>query len=103
MQNALQLSIAEKEMIAEVSKIFAKYKNKTRQFGIQLIHTHFPIHEDEILYEVHDKNTRTLTTKPIKKSKAKNLFATSWEINGKGEIFVSSLCCDTGPPIGPTR
>lgn len=100
MENTLQLSKTEIRMMEEVFKVFSKYKNKTRKFGLQLVHSHFSIYQDEILYETHDKQTRTLTTTPINKSIAMNALATSWEFKESGKIFVTSLCCDS-PPDGP--
>lgn len=94
MKTALQLSSEEQKMMKEMSTIFSKYKGKTRQFGLQLIHAHFPIQHDEILYETHDKELRTLTTTLVKKSKAGNAVATAWNISERGEISVTSLCCD---------
>ena len=94
MKNTLQLSSSELQMLKEVFEVFSKYKNETRCFGIQLIHSHFPLRKDEVLYETHDKNNRTLTTKPTKKSKIKNALATAWELD-KNHIIVSSYCCES--------
>lgn len=95
MENTLQLSNTEIKMLSEISKIFKKYKNKTRQFGIQLCHSHFSINSDEILYETHDKVSRTLLTRTVQKNSIVSALATTWEINNRGEIKVTSLCCDT--------
>jgi hypothetical protein len=103
MKNSLQLSKTEISMMKEVSEIFAKYKSKTRQFGIQLVHSHFPISPDEILYETHDANIRTMTIKPIKKGESINALVTAWEIKENGVIEAVNLCCTIGPPPPPSR
>lgn len=96
MKNVVQLSTEEREMMKEVSAVFSKYKSKTRRFGLQLIHTHFPINKDEILFETHDKKTRILITKPVKKAKAKDALATAWEIKENGKIKIAMFCCEEG-------
>ncbi len=101
MKEVLQLSNEERMMMKEVSAVFSKYKGKTRQFGLQLIHSHFPIQQDEILYETHNKKARTLIIKPVKKDKAKDALATAWEVKQNGKIIVTSLCCDSDPPTRP--
>jgi hypothetical protein len=103
MDNTLQLSKSEIDMMKEVCRVFSKYSGKTRQFGLQLVHSHFEMDNDEILYETHNKKSRTLTTRPIKKSASVNALATAWEINKEGEIAVTSLCCTIGPPPPPDR
>jgi hypothetical protein len=103
MDKTLQLSNSEIDMMNEISQVFSKYSGKTRHFGLQLVHSHFEMDKDEILYETHDKESRTLTTKPIKKSASLDALATAWEINKEGEIAVTSLCCTIGPPPPPDR
>lgn len=94
MKNTLQLSDTELQMMKEVSVVFSKYKKNTRRFGIQLIHSHFPILKDEVLYETHDNSNRTLITKPTKAAKIKNALATAWEFNENFQISISSYCCE---------
>jgi hypothetical protein len=101
MKNSLQLSKKEISMMCEISDIFKKYKSSTRAFGINLIHNHFEIEKDEILYETHNKSNRTLFTLPVKKKNIQSALATSWQINEDRVISVSSLCCDYDPPDFP--
>lgn len=98
MKKELQLTDIELKMIGEISIIFSKYKDRTRRFGLQLIHSHFAIQKDEVLFETHDVITRTLITRPINKKEIKDAIATSWEITEQGKIFVSCTCCE-GPPV----
>lgn len=95
MKNELQLSNTEIKMMNEVYQVFSRYRNQTREFGLQLIHTHFPMQEDEILYEVHNAEKRILTICPLKRSSIKNALATGWQFNNSnGQIEVNNLCCD---------
>jgi len=103
MNSTLQLSKNERDMMKEISQVFSKYSGKTRQFGLQLIHSHFDIDKDEILYEVHDKQSRTLITRPTKKETIKEALATAWEIDEMGKVLVTSLCCTIIGPPPPSR
>jgi hypothetical protein len=103
MDSTLQLSKSEIDMMKEVSQVFSKYSGKTRQFELQLVHSHFAIENDEILYETHDAKTRTLISTPIKKSASIEALATCWEINKAGEIEVTGMCCTIGPPPPPSK
>mgnify|MGYP007009267724 FL=1 len=60
MKPSLQLSNTEQKMLEEVFGIFEKYKYQTRRFGVQLVHSRFPLKKGEILLETHDKKNRTL-------------------------------------------
>lgn len=105
MKNELQLSNTEIKMMREVYQIFYRYRNQTREFGLQLIHSHFPIKQDEILYEVHNAEKRILITCPKKRSSIKKALATGWQFNNSnGQIEVNNLCCDvSAPPEAPSR
>jgi hypothetical protein len=94
MQTSLQLSDIEMKMMNEVFEVMDKYKTQTRPFGLQLVHQHFPISEDEILFETHNKRERTLfvSTKKINDFK-KFPLATAWD-KSKGQVKVSMFCCD---------
>ena len=96
MKTEFQLSSEERKMMKEVGSIFSKYKGKTRQFGLQLIHSHFQLAEDEILHETHNKRNRVLTTIPVKIDRTKDALATAWQISANGKIIVSMFCCDDG-------
>lgn len=95
MEIPLQLSSTEKQMMKEVFQIFSKYEMNTRKFGVNLIHSHFRISEDEILYEAHDTEKRILLIKPraIQHFKETSV-ATGWHQSSNGEIAVTMLCCD---------
>lgn len=98
MNSHLQLSSVEIQMMQEVFAVMNKYQQKTRQFGINLIHSHFPMQENEILYETHNKEKRTLHVTPKKINDFISLpLATAWHQTEKGETIVSMFCCDDDP------
>jgi hypothetical protein len=95
MLDNLQLSAAEQKMLEEVFAVFEKYTGDARTFGVQLVHTHFPISSDEILYETHDPIKRILKTKAVKITEFKEPpLATAWHKNHTGKIVISQFCCD---------
>ena len=94
-----QLTPTELNMFQEVFKVLQKYSNRTRQFGLQLVHSHFHIEKNEILYETHDEIQRTLNIRPINResfSGKSTPLATAWVQNEKGEIEVCMFCCEGG-------
>lgn len=96
MQTSLQLSSIEEKMFREIFQIFSKYKKGTRSFGVHLVHSHFPISEQEILYESNDKEKRILSISVHNINEFKSLpLATSWEFSQTGEAKVSMFCCDS--------
>ena len=99
MQLPLQLTPEEEKMMQEVFHVMKKHQGVTRKFGLNLLHSHFPIASNEILFETHDKNSRALFIVPIRLSEVKKgLIATSWILTKKGKIAVAGLCCDSEPP-----
>jgi hypothetical protein len=104
MKNSLQLSSTEETMLQEIFNVVSKYRGKTRIFGVQLMHSHFPLKSGEVLYETHDKKARTLQVQPVKRSHFKQApLATAWHQTKKGEIKVSMFCCEGSLPPPPTR
>lgn len=95
MHTDLQLSSSEIEMMNEVFGVFKKYADKTRSFGLQLVHSHFTIAENEILYETHDEKNRVLTVVPVSLDSLKTKpLATAWQQTENGGITVVMFCCD---------
>lgn len=107
MQNGLQLTAPEIQMLQEVQGVFSKYAGNTRKFGLQLSHEHFTLNYQEILYETHDSNKRTLSVKPVLYNLVQDkALATAWQFTDEGEIEITQFCCgDEGgegspPPTG---
>lgn len=96
MENLLQLSNTEEQMLLEVFNVMSKYKGITRSFGVQLIHSHFTVKPDEVLYETHDVKTRKLFIEPVNSDVfLRPPLATAWQQNESGELVVSMFCCDS--------
>jgi hypothetical protein len=50
-----------------------------KRFGVALLHSHFPLGTDEVMLELSDEESRTLTIKPVKQSDAgDNNVGTIW-------------------------
>ena len=96
MNKELQLSSEELKMMEEISQIFAKYSNRTREFEVHLVHSHFQIKKGETLYETHNKIKRELKIIPKKfTGRGKLPLATAWNtLNGK--LCVAMFCCEGG-------
>lgn len=72
--------------IDELREVLAKH-GALERFGITLLHGHFPMEPDEILKEYCDKENRTMTLKPVKKSELKQALFTAWSLE-TGEPLV---------------
>lgn len=90
------LSASEQKMFAEISRIFYKYKNETREFGLSLLHSHFNVKRNEILHETNDKSNRTMQIRPIAHTNIPaQAHATLWSVSTiTGKPKVLQLCCD---------
>ena len=84
------VSEADTDCLAEIRDVLKKYGNLER-FGIALLHSHFPLGDDEILLETSDLETRTLVLKPAKQSEAASSVGTIWML-GDGEIVTMARC-----------
>ncbi|MGC4100866.1 hypothetical protein [Ferruginibacter sp.] len=94
MNQSLQLSDIELKMFEEVFEVMSKYKN-SRTFGLQLVHSHFKINQNETLFETHNKQNRSLQVNTVKISDFKKLpLATAWNRKKDGSIVISMFCCD---------
>lgn len=64
---------------------------QSADFGVQLLHSHFPITDREIFYETHDFEKRTLTITPVllEKFTSNPPLATAWSFKIDGTITVS--------------
>lgn len=65
--NVNPMSEADSLCLQELRKTLVKYGVESR-FGVCLLHEHFSLSDDEILVEICDTDTRTLTTGPVHKS-----------------------------------
>lgn len=79
-----------------LSDLYAVLKKhgKADRFGINLIHKHFDILDDEVLLEITDKKERTLTLRPAKRgsSAVERTVETSWVLSEDGNQKVTAQC-----------
>lgn len=95
------LSAADRDCIREIRDVLARHGRLDR-FGINLIHKHFDIAEDECLVESIDEATRTLTVRPEKKSYIGKAIETQWQLTDGAACMLCRQYCD--PPGGhPSR
>lgn len=64
---AQPLGEADREFVEEIRAVLVKHSNQER-FGLSLLHQHFPVQDDEILLETHDKESRELRVETVKRS-----------------------------------
>lgn len=80
--------------IAEIRKVLEKHDALTR-FGVALLHSHFPVAEDEILLERTDVANRVQTVQPVKKSELKGIkhSGTSWRLDSNSTLMECEHIC----------
>lgn len=89
------LSAADRECLAEIRDVLARYNNLGR-FGINLIHKHFEIGEDECLVEFTDVENRTLTVRPMKKvAVGGSAIETQWQLATGDALVICEQQCIT--------
>lgn len=81
----LDLELNDKDCLEEIRKILVLYK-KEDKFGVNLLHKHFDLQQDEILIETQDVENRTLTISPMTKNQISqlginNYRPTSWRFD----------------------
>ncbi len=76
----------------EVRDVLMKH-GALERFGLQLLHKHFELNNDEVMVEFTDIEKRELITKPVKKSEASNYdpIITSWKL-ADGDIIAETHC-----------
>ena len=90
----------DEECLAEVAKILKKHSCLER-FGINLLHQHFPVGDDEVLLETNDPKTRTLKMSVINLSELSNadVRVTSWRLD-TGKPQMACVCVVSGDDHG---
>lgn len=74
--------------LSDIRDVLLKH-GKLERFGVNLLHSHFPIKEDEVLVETCDDEARTLTMKVKSKDvlASSDLKATAWRLSD-GEVML---------------
>lgn len=67
------------------------------RFGLTLLHSHFPVGDDEILVESVDPETRTLVTRPRKTSEPRKAVETSWRLDDPTGLQQCETLCNVIP------
>ena len=95
--DAAPLNASDAACIEEIKAVLLKH-NKIKKFGLTLIHSHFPIGEDEILLEKVSKSKRTLTITPVKLTDVGNAVETQWSLDESAAILACKVKCYIHPP-----
>lgn len=100
------LSEKDEACIREVRNVLAKH-GYLKRLGICLLHDHFEIGDDEVLLETCNVDGKTLTLKPVKKSRLENesVVETSWRLDtgGLGEPITSCRTACLSSPKGHSQ
>jgi hypothetical protein len=89
------LSETDKQCFKEIRDVLSKFGCLDR-FGINLIHKHFEIAEDEALLETIDVEGRTLTVRPVKKTELQNSVETQWLLRNGESYIACPVWCSPG-------
>lgn len=89
-------SPADQALFAELRTVLERHGAVSR-FGVTLLHKHFDVTADEVLVEVCDIESRTLTTRPRAKSEisGKNVIETNWRLDSLDGTRESITVCVT--------
>jgi len=90
------------DCLREMQEVLARH-GKSHIFGVNLLHKHFDLPEDEIMLERQDHTARTLQSEPIKLSELERIphMVTGWRFDS-GDIRPTGACA-TGPYRGHYR
>ena len=92
----------DKACLKEVAAILQKH-NRLDRFGVNLLHEHFHVADDEVLMETCDFETRVLTIRPVKVANDmdQTSIATNWRLDTDGAVV--SMTCRTRCPLKDDR
>jgi predicted transcriptional regulator of viral defense system len=81
------ISDKDRACLDEIQKVLERH-GALQRFGVSLLHSHFPVHEGEILVESCNKSSRTLTLRPVKLAEVSenNLMETNWRLDLRGAV-----------------
>ena len=90
------LSDHDSEVMKDLTEVLRKHGALNR-FGVTLLHSHFPVNDDEILVESCDVEGRTLTIQPVPKQELDGITytTTSWHL-GTGVPQMACICVKFG-------
>jgi hypothetical protein len=89
------LSQNDKNCLREMRDVLDRFGCLDR-FGVNLIHKHFEIADDEALLETIDVEERTLTVRPVKKADLGPSIETQWNLR-RGDAYIACpVFCSPG-------
>jgi hypothetical protein len=65
------INATDSDCLTEIRDVLMKH-GKLERFGVALLHSHFPLGDDEIMLETADPTSRTLTLAAVKEADAGN-------------------------------
>lgn len=89
------LNAQDRSCFWEIRKVLEKHGLIDR-FGITLLHSHFPVGDDEALLETIDAETRTLTIKPVPRADLPPSIETQWQLVTGEPMLICHGYCSTG-------
>jgi hypothetical protein len=83
------VSSEDADCLDEMRDVLARH-NRLNRFGVVLLHSHFPVADDEILLEETDSATRTSTIRPVKRAELDpgDVINTTWSLDGFAALQV---------------
>lgn len=87
-------SANDEQCLSEVAEVLRKH-NCLGRFGINLLHQHFPVGDNEVLLETNNPLDRTLHMRPVNVVELQGLNArvTSWRLD-TGKPQMACVCID---------
>ncbi|HEX2149803.1 MAG TPA: hypothetical protein VHI31_06505 [Actinomycetota bacterium] len=90
-EEAMALGPEDGAFLSEIAQVMEKYGNLDR-FGICLLHEHFPLADDEVLLETHDKELRTHTVEAVRRTDIADPKYTMWKLGAEGTANSLMAC-----------
>lgn len=92
----IPMNESDSQLISEITEVLRKH-NALSRFGITLLHKHFDVGQEEVLFEVTDVPGREQTIRPVRWSDIdeQSYTVTSWRLD-TGEPVAACVCGDYG-------
>ncbi|MGB3921978.1 MAG: hypothetical protein WBL19_01685 [Minisyncoccia bacterium] len=87
---------ADDGLFRELAEVLEKH-NALDRFGINILHTHFPINEGEVLFETTNRKTREQIIRSVSADvvRGQNILETSWRLGRDGDVRMACHCLRT--------
>lgn len=85
-------SVSDEKCLADVAEVLKKHRCLDR-FGVNLLHQHFSVGDDEVMLETNNPDDRTLRMRPVKVAEIEATHAriTSWRLD-TGKPQMACIC-----------